>query len=793
MAKIALLIGVSEYEPGLNPLPAAVRDVEALQKVLLNPAIGGFAESDVVLLKNPDQSTMALAIETLFTGRSKDDLVLLFFSGHGIKDDAGRLFLTTRGTRKTLQGDLIRSTAVQFSFIQDSMSRSRSKRQVVILDSCFSGAFAEGLSAKDDGTLDIRSQLGGEGRAILTSSSSTQYSFEHEGSELSLYTRFLIEGIETGAADTDEDEVVSIDELHEYASRKVKEIKPELKPAIFAIREGFKIRLTKVPAIPDTLAKFAALEMKRDDDFFLKESIEIITIMPDSTEVYKFWQANLDCLNEDLLTILEQWAKKNLTSSRSKKARALANELIFFSDYIQQFPLGSIEINKELAIKGYQLALTVLTFKKFPQDWARIQNGLGIAYKNRIRGGWADNLEAAITCYQEALNVYTFAAFPQGWADTQICLGVAYSDRIRGERADNLETAIACYQEALKVYTFTAFPQQWAITQMNLGSAYRKRIRGERADNLETAITCYQEALKVYTFTAFPQQWAMTQNNLGIAYWARIREERADNLEKAIICCQEALKIRTFDAFPQDWALTQGNLAEALTARSSLNNNAQDLDQAIELYQQALTVSAPGSYHFINDQYGLGNALARRYETSKNPDDLQQSLAAYQIALNYLSPEHYNRQKYWQAIPATQAILGSRLVRDGNWQEGLKLLINSLNQLKTGDNSLVYANALYQTGYAYELLSDQENARLYYRDALRLYEHLQDLPGIATSRESLGNVFVSQGHLEKGMSELAQAREIYQQLGKTEAAEKVDNIYQSVQQVWEQVKSEVLV
>ena len=249
MAKIALLIGVSEYEPDLNPLPAAVRDVEALQKVLLNPAIGGFAESDVVLLKNPDRQTMEEAIETLFTGRSKDDLVLLFFSGHGIKDDAGRLFLTTSGTRNTLQGDLIRSTAVQSSFIQDSMSRSRSKRQVVILDSCFSGAFAEGLSAKDDGTVDIRSQLGGEGRAILTSSSSTQFSFEYEGSELSLYTRFLIEGIETGAADADEDEVVSIDELHEYASRKVKEIKPELKPEIFAIREGFKIRLTKIPAI----------------------------------------------------------------------------------------------------------------------------------------------------------------------------------------------------------------------------------------------------------------------------------------------------------------------------------------------------------------------------------------------------------------------------------------------------------------------------------------------------------------------------------------------------------------
>jgi Caspase domain len=247
MAKIALLIGVSEYEPGLNPLPAAVKDLDAMKEVLQHPDMGGFAESDILLLKNPKRQEMEESIETLFANRHRDDLVLLFFSGHGIKDDAGRLYLGTRKTRKTPQGDLVRSSAVAANFVHENMSRSRSRRQVVILDSCFSGAFAEGMSAKDDGTVDIRTQLGGEGRAVLTSSSSTQYSFEQEGEELSLYTRFLIEGIKTGAADLDEDDVVSIDELHEYASRKVREVKPELKPEIYAMREGFKIRLSKVP------------------------------------------------------------------------------------------------------------------------------------------------------------------------------------------------------------------------------------------------------------------------------------------------------------------------------------------------------------------------------------------------------------------------------------------------------------------------------------------------------------------------------------------------------------------
>ncbi|WP_375476210.1 hypothetical protein [uncultured Nostoc sp.] len=57
----------------------------------------------------------------------------------------------------------------------------------------------------------------------------------------------MIEGITTGAADLDEDGVVSIDELHDYASRKVREIQPTMKPEIYTSREGFKIRLTKVP------------------------------------------------------------------------------------------------------------------------------------------------------------------------------------------------------------------------------------------------------------------------------------------------------------------------------------------------------------------------------------------------------------------------------------------------------------------------------------------------------------------------------------------------------------------
>jgi hypothetical protein len=241
--KIALLIGVSTYQPGLNALPSAEKDVQKLQQVLQTPEIGGFEQVKSVV--NPDPIEMQREIEMLFGDRDKDDLVFLFFTGHGIKDDSGKLYFATSLTQKTPKGELIKSTAVPASFVQEIMGNSRSRRQVLMLDCCFSGAFAEGMTAKDDGRVDVQRQLGGEGRAVLTSSTSSQYSFEQQGSDLSVYTRYIVEGIETGAADQDNDGDIGIDELHEYAKRKVQEMAPAMKPEIYAIKEGFTIKLAR--------------------------------------------------------------------------------------------------------------------------------------------------------------------------------------------------------------------------------------------------------------------------------------------------------------------------------------------------------------------------------------------------------------------------------------------------------------------------------------------------------------------------------------------------------------------
>ncbi|MBD2464607.1 caspase family protein [Oscillatoria sp. FACHB-1407] len=245
MVRAALLVGVSQYGTGLKPLSEAPKDAEAIARVLRDPDIGGFEQ--VSTLTNPTVGEMQEAIERFFKDRQRDDLVLFFFSGHGIKDDSNRFYFGTQSTRKDEQGKLVRSSAVSANFVQEIMDDCRSKRQVVILDCCFSGAFGHNVRAKDDDSVEIKGQLGGEGRAILTSSTSTQYSFEQSGAELSVYTRYVVEGIETGAADLDNDGNISVDELHDYARQRVREAAPAMKPEIYPVKEGYKIFLTKAP------------------------------------------------------------------------------------------------------------------------------------------------------------------------------------------------------------------------------------------------------------------------------------------------------------------------------------------------------------------------------------------------------------------------------------------------------------------------------------------------------------------------------------------------------------------
>jgi tetratricopeptide (TPR) repeat protein len=297
---------------------------------------------------------------------------------------------------------------------------------------------------------------------------------------------------------------------------------------------------------------------------YLQFLMEVLQTTADSSGnyqvVYTLLARNTDKIDGVLAEILRRWGTNRVREAEADKAEYLAEVIVIFSNLIQQFPLGHKGSNMEIAITGYEVALTIYTHNLFSYEWATIQNSLGVAYCYRILGERADNLERAITCYQQTLKIHTLDTLPQDWACAMDNLANAYFYRIRGDRADNIEKAITAYTDALSVRTREALPQDWAGTQNNLAIAYRDRIRGDRADNIEKAIAAYTDALSVYTREALPQDWATTQQNLANAYKDRILGDRADNIEKAIAAYTDVLSVHTREASPRDHAGTLQNL-----------------------------------------------------------------------------------------------------------------------------------------------------------------------------------------------------------------------------------------
>ena len=232
----ALVVAVDEYDdPGLRRLRSPAADAEALAAVLGDPAVAAF---DVQVSRNEEAYQVQARIDDLFAEARADDVVLLHFSGHGLKNEAGELFLAARTTKP----GRLASTAVAAEFVQRCMRDSASRSIVLLLDCCYGGAFGEGVAVRAAGDVHVLDSFptgrlaGGRGRAVISASNAMEYAFE--GGQLradalpepSPFTAALVRGLATGEADRDEDGWVSLNELYDYVFDRVRAGNPNQTP-----------------------------------------------------------------------------------------------------------------------------------------------------------------------------------------------------------------------------------------------------------------------------------------------------------------------------------------------------------------------------------------------------------------------------------------------------------------------------------------------------------------------------------------------------------------------------------
>ncbi|RMF21457.1 MAG: peptidase C14 caspase catalytic subunit p20, partial [Bacteroidetes bacterium] len=208
----ALLIGIAAYNH-MPPLRYTDDDAYRLYAFLKSPEGGALPDEQIRILIDEDATRQNIenAMRELFTRAGPNDLVFLYFSGHGLKGSF--LPIDFDGYANKLEHDTIRALLAQ----------SPAKYKLCIADACHSGSLLAARSATVDQVLRrfyTNLAQAAPGTALIMSSKADENSLESKGLRQGVFSHFLIRGLK-GEADADLDGAVSVQELYEFVRDRV--------------------------------------------------------------------------------------------------------------------------------------------------------------------------------------------------------------------------------------------------------------------------------------------------------------------------------------------------------------------------------------------------------------------------------------------------------------------------------------------------------------------------------------------------------------------------------------------
>lgn len=223
----AVVIGVGQYESeGIPDLDFAPADARAVRDFLQSDAAGPF--DDVLYLEN-ERATGSAMREALFVFLQQadwDDLVVIYYAGHGAPDP-GRpenLYLLPA------DADLDRLAATGFPMWDMKTALRRqiaAERVIVIADACHSAGTADGdvVGGSSSNAISggMQQLFTPSRRLMMTAADTNEFSLEDErwGGH-GVFTHFMLDGLR-GGGDLDGNGIVTFTELFDHVSNNVRE------------------------------------------------------------------------------------------------------------------------------------------------------------------------------------------------------------------------------------------------------------------------------------------------------------------------------------------------------------------------------------------------------------------------------------------------------------------------------------------------------------------------------------------------------------------------------------------
>lgn len=217
----AVIVGISHYAhvPDKLQLQFPERDAQSIYTTLISPEGGRFKAENVVLLTGAKATLAGIREQVdkwLPSVAKDDDRVLIYFAGHGFLYQ-GKAYLAPYD----INLDNIAATGYPMDELGSVIgSKINARYKILLTDACHSGAITPDETQAMNKTLaSLNSSL-----FSLTASRDRESSFESpelEGGH-GVFTYYVVQGL-NGAADTDGDGIVTVDELAEYVHTQVRE------------------------------------------------------------------------------------------------------------------------------------------------------------------------------------------------------------------------------------------------------------------------------------------------------------------------------------------------------------------------------------------------------------------------------------------------------------------------------------------------------------------------------------------------------------------------------------------
>ena len=269
--KKALIIGVSDYNDNdIQSLEFCKNDGEKMHETL--KSIAYQIPDNYKLIGHVEFDKMREAIYDFFDNPNSkaDDTLLFYYSGHGIPDTDGDVYLAT----SEIDPDSPYRRGFSFNELTKMMNNSPCTRIVTILDCCYSGAakIAKGIGKGGD---DAAAKLGtaaindkstnlqrNKGVCLLAASQAAQEAYALKEGNHSIFTHYLLEGLKGNEKSIDTFGNVTADSLGKYVHRAIVNLPQDKRPKQTPIRKvevGDEIILAHYPELlkkPDEVNEY---------------------------------------------------------------------------------------------------------------------------------------------------------------------------------------------------------------------------------------------------------------------------------------------------------------------------------------------------------------------------------------------------------------------------------------------------------------------------------------------------------------------------------------------------------